>query len=58
MISATVITCCLENVLGNEVLRQEAVVGLLELFILTVDVKQLQCPIMSFLLNHLPRALR
>ncbi len=56
--SASVVTCCLEKVLGKEVLRQDAVISLLELFILTVDIKQKQCPAMDFLSTHLPSSLR
>ena len=58
MISATAITCCLEQVLGNDVLKYEVVADLLELFKLDVDVQTKQCPGIDFLLIDLPKSLR
>ena len=55
--SASLIVCCLEQILKNDPLRQDAATDLLSLFKLTVDVKLQKCLKINFLLD-LPKKLR
>ena len=55
--SATLIVCCLERILKNDPLRQDAATDLLSLFKLTIDIELQKCPEIEFLLS-LPTVLR